>query len=352
LIAPGSAAALSLLVACFGVLSARGLESEFPSSRIGTNTFKTRGVVLVPSDLSLADWPQRAAKAGLTTIALHHGDSPRKVVDFIQSSAGTNFLRECAQWHLNVEYELHAMRELLPRSLFSSVPALFRMNEKGERTPDANLCVHSSRALEIVTSNAVALARQLNPTTGRFFFWGDDGMPWCRCPECRELSDSDQSLVMENAVIQELRRLISPKAQLAHLAYANTLVAPARIKAEPGVFLEFAPINRSYDRPYEQQSGPNAQDALTSLKSNLRVFPADTAQVLEYWLDVSRFSKWKRPAVQLPFRPDLVSADARAYARLGIGHITTFAVWIDADYIQRFGEPVAIQPYGQALRQQ
>ena len=33
--------------------------------------FATRGVVLVPSDLSLADWPERAKEAGLTTIALH-----------------------------------------------------------------------------------------------------------------------------------------------------------------------------------------------------------------------------------------------------------------------------------------
>src|SRR6266540_3746878 len=71
--------------------------------------FDTRGVVLVPEDLSLADWPERAAKAGLTTIGLHHGASPRAVVDFIESPAGREFLSRCSRLGLRVEYELHAM---------------------------------------------------------------------------------------------------------------------------------------------------------------------------------------------------------------------------------------------------
>ena len=315
------------------------------------DAFQTRGVVLVPEDLSLADWPERAAKAGLTTVGLHHGASPKAVVDFIESPAGRDFLAKCARLGVQVEYELHAMRELLPRALFATEPALFRMNDQGERTPDANLCVHSPRALEVVASNALRLARQLRPTTGRYFFWGDDGQPWCRCPQCREFSDSDQALLLNNHLMGALLKF-DPRAQLAHLAYANTLAPPKRVKPEPGVFLEFAPIHRQYDLPIAQQTGPEARDVLKSLEENLRVFPADTAQALEYWLDVSRFSRWKRPAVKLPWRRDVVEADAQTYARLGLRHVTTFAVWIDADYVKRFGEPDAIQEYGQTLRQQ
>ena len=37
----------------------------------------TRGVVLMPEDLSLNDWPERGKKAELTTIALHHQNSPQ-----------------------------------------------------------------------------------------------------------------------------------------------------------------------------------------------------------------------------------------------------------------------------------
>ncbi len=333
----------------FHVPSAFGLWRipGFPAER--STGFQTRGVVLVPEDLTLTDWPTRAANAGLTTIALHHGTSPQAVAAFIESAGGKDFLTACSKLGLQVEYELHAMRELLPRSLYATEPGCFRMNEQGQRTPDANLCVHSPPALEIVTSNAVRLAQQLHPTTSRYFFWGDDGQPWCRCRECRTYSDSEQALLLENHLVAALRQL-DPAAQLAHLAYANTLTPPQKVKPAPGVFLEFAPIRRRYDVPYARQTGFEARDALTALEANLRVFPAATAQVLEYWLDVSRFSQWKRPAVQLPWRPDVVAADAQTYAHLGLHHVTTFAVWIDADYVKRFGEPVAIQEYGNALR--
>jgi len=319
------------------------------ANRSPATAFDTRGVVLVPEDLSLADWPERAAKAGLTTIALHHGASPQAVVDFIESAAGREFLAKCALLGLRVEYELHAMSELLPRSLFPTEPAPFRMNNRGERTPDANLCVHSPRALEIVATNALRLATRLKPTTGRYFFWGDDARPWCRCPQCRKFSDSDQALMLENHLLRELCNL-DPRARLAHLAYANTLAAPKQVKPEPGVFLEFAPIHRRYDEPFAQQTGREAGDTLNLLQDNLHVFPAETAQALEYWLDVSRFSRWKRPAVKLPWRRDVLEADARTYARLGLRHVTTFAIWIDADYVERFGEPVAIAEYGETLR--
>lgn len=311
--------------------------------------FRTRGVVLVPEDVADTEWPARAARAGLTTIALHHGTSTENVASFIESARGQEFLGECARLGLHVEYELHAMRDLLPRDLFARHPEWFRMDEQKKRTPDANLCVSSEPALEIVATNALRLARRLRPTTGRYFFWGDDGLPWCRCPGCRGFSDSDQALLLENRIIGELRKL-DAGAELAHLAYANTLTPPAKVKPAPGVFLEFAPIHRRYDVPYARQTGPEAKDALSALSANLAVFPRATAQVLEYWLDVSRFSKWKRPAVELPWEEGVLADDAETYARLGIRHVTTFAVWIDADYLKRFGEPAAVKKYGEALR--
>lgn len=316
---------------------------------VGAETFRTRGVVLVPEDLSLADWPERAAKAGLTTIALHHGTSPQAVVDFMKTDAGRAFRTKCERLGLALEFELHAVRELVPRDRFARQPELFRMNDAGQRLADANLCVHSSEALDLAATNAVHLARLLPPTTHRYFFWGDDGLPWCRCSRCREFSDADQALMFENHLVGALRG-IDPVAQLAHLAYANTLKAPTKVKPAPGVFLEFAPISRRYDRPYAEQTGVDTQDALQRLEENLRVFPAETAQALEYWLDVSRFSGWKRPAVALPWRPDVLRADLDTYAGYGLRHITTFAVWIDADYVRSHGEPIAIGEYGAALR--
>jgi hypothetical protein len=310
--------------------------------------FKTRGVVLVPEDLSLADWPERAKQAGLTTIALHHGVWPREVVRVIESDRGQQFLERCRRLGLNIEYELHAMKELLPRDLFAKDKSLFRMTDKGERVADCNLCVHSPQALDVVAENALRIAKTLRPTTGRYFFWGDDGEPWCRCDKCRDLSDTDQALLLENHLLKALREQ-DPNAQLAHLAYANTIQPPRHVQPLPGVFLEYAPINRRYDVPYARQTGAQDKDGLSALDANLKVFPTGTAQVLEYWLDVSRFSGWKRPGVRLPWHKEVFLKDVETYRSRGIGHVTTFAAWIDADYVKRYGEPAFLAEYGAGL---
>ena len=308
--------------------------------------FLTRGVVLVPEDLTLADWPERAKHAGLSTIALH--PFPGTVINWVRSEAGQRFLEKCRKLGLEVEYELHAMRELLPRSRFQKEPDLFRMDAKGQRTPDANCCPSNGRTLEVIAEAAVEIAQTLRPTTGRYFYWGDDGRPWCQCPKCRGLSDSDQALLVENAICQALRRQ-DPQAQVAHLAYHNTLQPPKQIKPAAGVFLEYAPIQRRYDIPYEQQQNPGDRDSLSALDANLKVFPKDTAQVLEYWLDVSRFSKWKRPQRQAALEKDVFLADLETYHQRGIRHVTTFAVYVDADYQQRFGDLTFIDEYGAGL---
>jgi len=316
----------------------------------GAAEFETRGVVLVPDDFSLSDWPERAVRAGLTTLAIHHAVSPQAVVKFAESEKGQDALNRCRRLGLRVEYELHAIKELLPRDLFAKDQSLFRMDEKGGRVADSNACVHSSRALDIIAENAVRLAAKLKPTTGRHFYWGDDGAPWCRCPQCRGLSDSEQALIVENHVVAALRRA-DRGATLAHLAYHNTLKPPLQVKPHPAVFLEYAPIHRSYDVPYADQTGAEARDGLPALEANLKVFPSSTAQVLEYWLDVSRFSQWQRPAKKLPWNRAVFISDLRTYAARGIRNVTTFAVWIDAEYVKAFGEPAFIAEYGNGFSQ-
>jgi hypothetical protein len=308
----------------------------------------TRGVVLLPNDLTLADWPERAKRAGLTTIGIHHGGSPQVVIGWVKSPPGRSFLKQCKKLGLQVEYELHAMRELLPRHLFAKNPVLFRMNQKGNRTPDANCCVHSERGLRIIVEQALRISAALRPTTGRYFYWGDDGQPWCCCQECRAFSPSEQALIIENLLCRALRQS-DPRSQVAHLAYSNTLLPPKKVRPEEGVFLEYAPINRRYDVPYERQQDPKQEDRLSSLDANLAVFRRDTAQVLEYWLDVSRFSTWKRPAKRLPWNKNVFLADVATYRKRGIRHVTSFAAWIDADYRNRFGDLRFIDEYGAGL---
>jgi hypothetical protein len=176
----------------------------------------------------------------------------------------------------------------------------------------------------------------------------------CRCPKCKDLSDSDQALLLENRMLRAIRT-VDARAKLAHLAYHNTLPAPTKIKPEAGVFLEFAPINRAYDRTIAQRDGKCERyklshgELLDHLDADLAVFGASGAQALEYWLDLSRFSFWKREKTEkLSWRHDVYLADLRAYAERGIRHVTTFACWIDGDYVRRFGEP-PLTEYGEGM---
>lgn len=347
---------ISTLTTALAAVSLPG-RSESPQSTGGT-----RGVVLYPFDLSLADWPERAAKAGLNTIALHAARRFDVLRDFIAGEDGRRFLAQCEKLGIAVEYELHAMGELLSRELYYKDPALFREDERGRRNPDANCCPHSAAALDIIAAKAVAWAKVFASTTRRFSYWPDDSAQWCRCDKCRDFSASDQALLVENRILTALRREVHPQAQLSHLSYHRTLEAPRRVKPEQGIFLEFAPIARDHTRPIADRETKARRPAaqafepvdnsghLDVLESNLKVFGADTAQVLEYWLDVSMFSHWMRPAQALPWDEAICRADIAAYRECGIRHITTFATYIDADYAKLHGDPQAIiDAYGRAL---
>jgi hypothetical protein len=342
----GRSAAASLAAAG---LSGRGFagEGEDPF-------FQTRGVVLVPSDITTWDWPEQARRAHLSTIATHV--FPHQVAAFVATDEGRRFLERCAVLGVQVEHELHSMADLLPRELFGKSPEMFRMDEKGDRRADANLCVHSPAAIEVVLGNARRYTELLRSTTSRYFYWIDDARPMCRCPKCRGLSDSDQALVLENAMLGAIRE-VDARATLAHLAYANTYPAPKDVKPSPGIFLEFAPIHRNYDVPLRQREsrfgGYTHGQLLDHLDANLEVFGRSGAQALEYWLDESRFLRHMpqpRPErVKIPWSRSVFRADLETYASRGIRHVTTFAVQVDGSYVRLFGPP-PLAEYGAELQ--
>ncbi|HOZ50026.1 MAG TPA: DUF4838 domain-containing protein [Candidatus Hydrogenedentes bacterium] len=308
--------------------------------------FSTRGVVIRPPDIRNWPWPEKAHEAGLTTIGTHV--FPHEVQGFLVTDEGQRFLEECRALGLHVEHELHAINDLLPRNLFDKDPSLFRMDENGERVRDYNLCVHSEAAVALACENAVKFARTLRPTTGRYFYWIDDGEPMCRCPKCRPYSDSDQALLLENAMLNALRREDST-ATLAHLAYAKTMDPPTQVKPEPGIFLEFAPIQRRFDVSMGDGLIALHSQLLEQLDANLALFGADGAQALEYWLDESLFYRaHHRTLTKIPWENAVFEQDVAVYAKRGIRHITTFAVLVDRDYVDQFGEP-PLDAYGHGL---
>ena len=315
--------------------------------------WQMRGLVLSTKELAEVDWPELAKKSGINTIGTHI--TPSEVAAFMASPEGKAFQRKCRKYGITVEHQLHAMGELLPRELFAEDSTMFRMDSCGRRTADFNCCVHSKKALGIIASNAAKFAKILRPDNHRYYFWLDDNAPVCRCPLCAELSPSEQALTVENRMLREIRKQDS-EAKLAHLAYSFFMPAPRKVTPDEGIFLEFAPIYRSWDVPLTQEDAlcPRGYpvsngDNLRWLEENLEVFPADDAVVLEYWVDASLFSRWKRPAVELPWHPDVCASDLATYAGYGLRNVTSFAVYMDAEYFGRFPSTAPIEEYGQML---
>ena len=144
---------LSFLIVCSMLFSCAGKDSDAPM----------KGVVLSSEDLLTLDWVALASQNGLNTLSVPIG--------FSQTEKGRDILRRCREQGILVDYQWHAMSSLLPRDLYASDSTLFRMDEHGNRNPEANCCVSSAKALDIIAANAVKYARENPPTNNRYYYW-------------------------------------------------------------------------------------------------------------------------------------------------------------------------------------
>lgn len=311
--------------------------------------FRMRGLVLGWSDVSnpsVIDYVKIARENGINTFSIYGAPTTTQI--------WTDFQKKCADAGIDLEYEEHMMSFLLPRALFDTHPEYFRMDENGNRTKDANGCPSSEGALEQVRKNAREIGLNYEPTNDKYYFWLDDGGDICHCPKCKGLNASDQALIFENEVIKSLKT-INPKAKLAHLCYFNTLYAPKVTEPHPDIFLEFAPFYRTWAEPLANtwakgNNGLSHADYLRALKENLEVFPAETAQVLEYWMDDSLFSGWDpKNLVEVPWKSEVFLSDIDTYASYGIRDITCYAAYVGPSYVLKFGYPHFLAEYGQGL---
>lgn len=305
---------------------------------MATPKIEKRGVVVYPDDISsvgLKEWEKRINLSGINLIGLHAATSndPIDTLEkFIRSDIGQDFLALCEKKAVDVEYELHALEYLLPRKLYDSHPEYFRMDENGDRCCSYNMCFSNEDVIEAMRPQLETLLEWVKPSTHRYYFWADDkqGM-FCHCESCSLLSPSEQILLYENRLLSMLREYDS-EATLAHLAYQQTIDAPEALRAENGIFLEYAPIKRDYDIPLTVEQ-------TTALKENLMAFPVSTQHILEYWLDESMFSHWKKDKpVPLPFKEEQAARDIARYRAFGASDFTCFATWLNSRYIENYGE--------------
>ena len=299
--------------------------------------------ILIHPDELTPVWIDRMKACGVTTLGIHPrggrvaAESLRELLELLKLPEYRSLLDEASEKGLDIAYECHAAAYLLPRELFDAHPEYFRMDAEGNRVRDWNFCVSNPEAISIVAKRAAETAKAFYRSGKRFYFWLDDGRDLsCHCPECAKYSASDQQLIALNAMIREIRKDV-PDAKLAYLAYFGTLAVPEKMKPEPGIFLEYAPMEKYVAKGEDREEKIAREFAL--IDPLLDFFGREDSKVLEYWYDNSMYSDWKKPPKA--FRPDeeAIKKDAAFYRRKGFRCVSTFGCFLGPDYEILHGEP-------------
>ena len=308
-------------------------------------------IIVHPDELS-KEWIDKVTQAGIGAIGIHPvgGKRSAQSLETLLQQARTaefrsliDYARNCG---LEVEYEFHAMGYLLPRDLFETHPEYFRMQQDGERTKDYNFCPSSEEAMELVAERASQVASALYGSSHDFYFWLDDGRNLhCKCQRCRHLSASDQQMMVLNRILLEIKKQI-PDARMAYLAYMDSIVPPAQVIAEEGIFLEYAPFEKYTAK------GDNAAELIAREKEMvaplMSAFFGEPKKVLEYWYDNSLYSRWTKPPRKFVLREDAMRLEIHEYKEMGFDSISTFACYLGEEYRELYGD-VDITPFGDAV---
>ena len=299
-------------------------------------------LLIHPDELS-KKWIDRFADLKVTTLGLHPRggrwavSSLEDLLARLKTPEYRALLDYAADRGLEIAYEFHAAATLLPRDLFDRHPEYFRMDREGKRVPNWNFCVSNDEALGIVAERAAEIVRQLYRSGDRFHFWLDDGHDLaCHCPECTGLSASDQQLVVLNAILRRIRE-DRPEARLAYLAYFDTLAVPSKVTPEPGIFLEYAPMEKYVAKGNDREERIAAEFRL--IDPLLDFFGRKESRVLEYWYDNSMYSNWTKPPKSFTPDDEAVLKDAAFYREKGFRSIASFGCFLGPDYEELYGEP-------------
>jgi hypothetical protein len=297
-----------------------------------------KNILIHPEELN-KKWIDRMADGGIKILGIHpHGggkavESLTNLLERLETKEYRELIDYAVSRGLEIEYEMHAARFLLPEALFDSHPEYFRMMANGERTKNLNFCVSNSEALDLVAKNAAELAKKLYKSRPVFYFWLDDARnAFCKCERCKKLTPSHQQLVASNAMLAEIRKEI-PDAKFAYLAYQDTLEVPENVKPDEGIFLEYAPIEK-----YKNEAPERIVIERNMLLKQAEFFSWKDSKVLEYWLDNSLFSGWKKPPKEFIADDTAITKEVKEYADLGFDIISTFGCFLGEDYEELYGE--------------
>ncbi|MBR4960120.1 MAG: DUF4838 domain-containing protein [Clostridia bacterium] len=312
--------------------------------------FRERGIVIHAEDCINDYWADRLTGEGLhlNVLGVHPAgghdahQTMEQAIRMLSTPEWAKFASRMDKAGIAIEFEMHALSWMLEREKFDTHPHWFREDADGNRTAQFNCCASEPEVLEYIRERACALAKIFVPDTNKYYFWIDDvASAGCQCEKCRSLTPADQCMILTNAIAEGLEAGRSGAKQ-SYLAYCATLTPP-KIAPRHNVFLEYAPIQRDHDRPLNAPDCPKNAGEIATLSELLAYFGKTDAKVLDYWMDNSLFSSWKRPPKEFHLREAVCRADAAMYRELGFDAVTSFGCFLGQDYAELYGDtPLAV----------
>jgi Domain of unknown function (DUF4838)/Glycosyl hydrolase family 67 N-terminus len=258
---------------------------------------------------STLDWIDFSAKVRLNRIGFHYTWPAKDWYILMQSQ----LLPELRKRGMEIEVGGHFLSALLPRTLFTEHPDWFRLNEQGKRSNDYNLNPFNPEALDDLASRAIPYLLKM-PEASLFHLWADDieGGGWSHEPGKDQYTPSDQALLVSNDLVKKLRAQL-PNADLAYLAYHDTVDPPRVVKPEPGVIYFYAPRERCYAHALNDPQCDLNRKYAQALEHGLPAFGGARSEVFEYYADQILFMNTTNPPL-----PEVLTADLEYYRGLGI----------------------------------
>ena len=237
-------------------------------------------------------------------------------------SDGAAIRSNAARRAISLQFGGHHLPAMLPRGLFAGHPDWFPVRN-GTRDARYNLCTSRRGALAEVRARAAEFFRRFGGAQV-YHLWADDivGGGWCECPDCAGLSPSDQALRATNVLAEALAEVDS-RAEIAQLAYHDTIAPPTRYLPAGNVSALYAPRNRNYAFSIADPScSRNVHGHFDELLGLAHTFRgrAGALAVFEYYSDAILY-KWLDPP-----NVAVLPQDAQDYRDAGVFDFGNLAV--------------------------
>ena len=294
----------------YEVVPHHALDWKVPINVSASPTFPKRILFYWPNNYSsVVDWIDFSAKVRLNRVAFHYTWPAFDWYLLLQSK----LVPELQKRGMEIEVGGHFLSTFMPRTLFPQRPDWFRMNERGKRVNDFNLNPFNQEALDHLAAGAIQYLRQM-PEASLFHLWADDieGGGWSHEPGKEDYTPSDQALLVSNYLVKNLREKL-PNADLAYLAYHDTVFPPRVVKPEAGLIYFYAPRERCYAHALNDPACDLNRKYAQALENGLPAFGSANAEVFEYYADQILYENMTNPPI-----PEVLSADLQYYHNLGI----------------------------------